>query len=84
MRFGWAPSPVHPDVEQLVEDLRRDLISLTFGPTELSKAEHVRCAGWIGFLIAAVAEWIARESSDESLLLEVLLDGAHRFGVRDA
>jgi AcrR family transcriptional regulator len=75
---------LHPEVEQVAEDLRRDLISLSFGPGELSTAEHVRGAGWIGFVGASVAEWIARESRDESLLLEILLEGARRFGVRGA
>ncbi len=77
---------VHPDVEAAARDLRRRLTSLSFGLPweELSTAEQLHGAGWIGYFTAAVAEWIEQESDDQELLLEVLLEGARRFGVRGA
>lgn len=76
---------VHPDLEATARKLRRLLIALSFGrPWEdLSTEEQLRGAGWIGFFSAAVTEWIAQGLDDEALVLEVLLDGARRFGVGD-
>ena len=77
---------VHPDLEATARRLRRLLISLSFGRSwkDLSTDEKLRGAGWIGFFSAAVSEWIAQGLKDEDMLLEVLLDGARRFGVGGA
>ena len=77
---------VHPDLEATARKLRRLLISLSFGRRweELSTEEQLRGAGWIGFFSSAVTEWMAQDVDDEDVLLEVLLDGARRFGVEGA
>ena len=90
LRWGYAmwlrAQSVHPDVEAAAVDLRRRLTSLSFGRPweELSTVEQLQGAGWVGYFTAAVAEWIEQESDDPEVLLEALLDGARRLGVRGA
>jgi len=91
-RTPWAhglwhrAEAVHPDLARSARKLRRLLISLTFGRPwkDLSAEEQLRGAGWIGFVSAAVTEWMEQGRKDEEVLLQVLLDGARRFGVRGA
>jgi AcrR family transcriptional regulator len=77
---------VDPDVGAAAGDLRRRMVSLSFGRPweELSPAEQLRGAGWTGYFTAAVAEWIEQQSDDQEVLIDALLDGARRFGVRGA
>lgn len=72
---------VHPELGAEVVELRRLLVALSFGRPwdELSPAERLRGAGWIGFFSAAVTEWIRQGRRDVDVIVRVLLDGARRF-----
>lgn len=74
---------VHPDLARSARKLRRLFVSMSFGRSwkELSTEEQLRGAGWVGFVSAAVTEWMELGLKDEELLLTVLLDEARRFGV---
>lgn len=85
--FHWAhglweqAEAVDPDLEKEVVKLRRTLVAASFGRSwkQLSATEQLRGAGWIGFVSAAVTEWIRQGRRDENIIVQVLLDGARRF-----
>ena len=80
----WLRSEfVHPDVDEVVRDIRRRTIEGSFQRRwdDMTPHEQLAFSGWVGYVEAAVAEWIKQGAQDQELLLEVMLDGAKRLGV---
>ncbi len=72
---------LHPDVR--AGDLRRQLVSASLGRdwADLTPAEQLLGAGWIGFCTTATAEWIEQGCQDRETFVRVLVEGARRFGI---
>jgi hypothetical protein len=75
---------VHADVDTVVRKIRRRLIEGSFQRRwdDMMPQEQLAFSGWVGYVEASVVEWIRQGAQDQELLLQVMLDGAERLGVR--
>ena len=81
----WLRSAyVHTDVDRVVREIRRRLIEGSFQRRwdDMTPHEQLAFSGWVGYVEASVAEWIRQGAQDQELLLQVMLEGAERLGVR--
>jgi AcrR family transcriptional regulator len=81
----WLRSAyIDHDVNTVVQDIRRRMIEGSFQRhwDDMTPREQLAYSGWVGYVEAAVAEWIKQGAQDQQLLLDVMLDGAKRLGVR--
>jgi hypothetical protein len=77
---------IHPDLGRIVTDVRQRLAAEAgFGGEwkALTRAQQLAAIGWVGYVEALIAEWIAGGFKDPDALLLVLADAARRLDILD-